>query len=150
MIAGEGCKGRLERDGTGTGAAFVEGGQVHAPGLCRLGAVRACQSHLHKLFCFGEGRRRDFICVILCAAARGDGCADKTERSLCQEMPARFGHGSSAQHCSRVLRPEKMESLSCRAGWLANRKWSTGNCALAYDGARLGLPGQGPYWGIRR
>src|SRR5712664_898216 len=44
-----------------------------------------------------------------------------------------------------------MESVSSRAGWRpANRKWSTGNCALAYDGARLELPGQGPYWSRRR
>src|SRR5260370_17728744 len=44
-----------------------------------------------------------------------------------------------------------MESVSSRAGWRpANRKWSTGNCALAYDGARLGLPGQDPYRARRR
>src|SRR5258708_2299075 len=39
-----------------------------------------------------------------------------------------------------------MESVQSRAGWGANRKWSTGNCALSYDGAGLALPGETPYW----
>src|SRR5260370_523375 len=80
---------------------------------------------------------RELRVGVLRAAGRSNGCTEETERSLGQEVPARFGHGCSAQHCSRVSRPEKMESLSCQAGWPANRKWSTGNCALAHAGWRV-------------
>src|SRR5207253_1721737 len=56
-----------------------------------------------------------------------------------QEMPARFGHGSSADDCSRVFHRRKHEVPSPYArDDLANHKWSTGNCSLAYDDARVG------------
>src|SRR5207302_1745128 len=64
---------------------------------------------------------RDVFSAGLHTAARSDGSADETERSLSQKIPARFGHGSSARNCSRVLQLQEGVLASIqRKQWAAN------------------------------